>query len=408
MTSALSASERHLRGKRFALFEPNPDFATNPTLVQLASSLLRCGAEVDLIMPPAGAFPDVALRARRWAYAPSLDIRDLLGRRGLRMVLRRLSGTLLRALCRFGYYDVVIGIDPAGIVDAHGHVARGTTPLVYLSFEIFFEDELCSDEERDAKRRERVASRAAAVTIVQDERRGALLARENRISQAPMLYVPVAPAREPRAPDTRFWHRRYGLAESDVVVLHSGSFAPWTYADELLRSTKHWDPRFVLVVHSRFARPEADARSDRAGRVIFSSIPAPASAYDEMVASADIGLVLYKACADSKYSGKNLENIGLASGKLAFYAKYGLPVVTVGQRSLGELFTKHGCGINVDDFNAMPVTLCALVTDRVRYAAGMRALFETICFDAHWPALAAALAGLARERRVTKCSDQER
>jgi hypothetical protein len=398
MTRDLTDSERALAGRRFAFFEPMTDFATNPTLVQLASALLRCGARVELIAEVDRAFPQVNLPVRTWPYPQPLSLRRLVSRRAPHAIFRRTVGVVLRNLCRAGYYDAVFGVDPDGAVTAHAHIAGTRTPLVYLSFEIFFEDELRTKREREAKEFERAASRAASLIIVQDEVRAKLLAQENRISESSMLHVPVSPASQPRAADTRLWHRLHGLSDTDVVVLHSGTFAAWTYAAELLESAKRWDPRFVLVVHTRSAGPQPVAASADRGRIIMSTKPAPADQYDELVASADICLALYKPESNSKYTGKNIEHIGLASGKSSYYLKYEKPIVTVAQPSLGATLARYGAGENVPSFDELPSALLEIAGARERYAAGARALFAEICFEARWPELARALAGLVRQK----------
>jgi hypothetical protein len=396
MDDSILTFERRFAGKRVVFFEPNHDFATNPTLERLAAALIRCGAEVHLVAPPAGDYPTTELRVRSWSYPEPVGFRRCLSRHAPSAMRQVVSKFLLQRLCRAGFYDLAIGIDPAGIALAHEQVGS-STPCVYLSFEIFFEDELENDSQRELKRRERAASRAAALVIIQDEVRGALLADENNLALGNMLFVPVSPGFQPRAANTRWWHRKYGLGERDVVVLQSGSIAPWSCTQELLASAPYWDSRFVLVLHSRVTGLRTEAVQSGA-RVIFSDIPAPPSLYDELVASADIGLVLYRAIRDSIYTGKNLQHIGLASGKLAFYMKYGLPVATVDQPSLANLLRTHECGEHLESFEEMPAALRRLVDGREAYSAGARRLFARLSFDTHWPRLAEALSGLLVKR----------
>jgi hypothetical protein len=384
-------TERALRGRRVVCFKPFPDFWTNPTLSSLADALERCGAKLDLVMPPPDEFPEGAQRLRRWPY-PSSPADDRRPHDRSRRLSHRLSDITLSSLCRYRYYDLALGVDPEGIVTAHQYVSGGNTPLAYLSFEIFFEDELTA-EERAEKRKERIAAKAASFVLTQDDRRAELLGQETGLDPSGMLRVPVAPATKPSASDRDWWRSRYGLASNQRIVLHSGSIANWTFVDELLDSVGRWGPGFALVLHSRtsYVPPEVLRRGD-GRRVIVSDIPLQCDEYERLVASADIGLALYNPVGVDKWTGRNLEHIGLASGKLAFYMKYGLPAVTVRHRELGALLQDHGCGVSLESFDELPWALDAVVASYDQLSAAATGFFDEICFDAHWPKLLQAIA----------------
>lgn len=57
-----STSSKIFHGRRIAIFEPYPDFATNPTLVCLSHALTAAGASVDVLMPSDDRFPPVEVR----------------------------------------------------------------------------------------------------------------------------------------------------------------------------------------------------------------------------------------------------------------------------------------------------------------------------------------------------------
>jgi hypothetical protein len=67
-----------------------------------------------------------------------------------------------------------------------------------------------------------------------------------------------------------------------------------------------------------------------------------------MFSSADIGLVLYRNL-DTFLQGENMTYVGLSSGKLAQYTRFGLPVVVSAWHGLVELITKYKCGVCVND-----------------------------------------------------------
>src|SRR6266576_2383626 len=63
-----SLHSQSLHAYRIALFEPNPDLATNPSLVGLASSLLDEGASLDIFMPDEGPYPQIPWQVPRYPF----------------------------------------------------------------------------------------------------------------------------------------------------------------------------------------------------------------------------------------------------------------------------------------------------------------------------------------------------
>lgn len=386
-----AAGAGRFRGRRILFVEPHPDFATNPTLTAMVDELLAEGASVHVSMPDSAGFPELEAGVVRWPFAAAHSLGGALRAASGRATLAAAHAKALDVLCRAGYFDLVIAINPEGIVAARDALAASSTPLVYLSFEILFADELRGADLR-LKAKERAACRRASLAIVQDPARAERLRLENGLGTCPLALLPVAPRSRPRSHDTRYWHRRFGLADDDVVVLHSGSFERWTFDRELLESTSRWDPKLVLVVHCRRTPSrELEGAVPAGARVLFSTDPVPAERYDELVASADIGLLLYNPVRDSKWTGKNIEVLGMASGKFAFYAKYGLPVVTVAHPDLAHTIARYACGRAVDDFSELPAALQDVITRRAELSSGARALFDDIAFERCWPRVASAL-----------------
>ncbi|HEX7705703.1 MAG TPA: hypothetical protein VF701_04505, partial [Thermoanaerobaculia bacterium] len=68
-------------------------------------------------------------------------------------------------------------------------------------------------------------------------------------------------------------------------------------------------------------------------RISPSGINDPA-ALSEFVASADLGIAMYRPTYENEWVGRNIEHIGLASGKIASYLQHGVPVAA---NELGEI-----------------------------------------------------------------------
>lgn len=389
------------RGRRILLLTPNPDLTTNPTLVSLLTGLIQCGAEADVLLPDPGqswggdyAFPPAHAELARCTFGlPELLATESCSAPHLAGLARRLAE---------GAYDLVFGVDPEGAIRAHRFAERHGLPFVYISFEVFFWDELNSEEKVAHKQDEWTASHAAAFVIVQDHWRGALLAEQNGLNEEQLEYVPVAPCSFPPVTRSDALRRRFGIAANKTLVLHAGSFDSWTYAAELLESVPAWPDEFVLVVHTRY-RPDPNEefaillREAHGDRVLVDLEPLPADDYERLVASADIGLVLYKSIADedrweSHYLQKNLQVIGLSSGKFSCYLKCGLPVVSVAQDAFDELLTEYGFGENVPTVDDIPAALGRIKANLAEHRAEAQRLFaERLAFEVHWPRLARRL-----------------
>ena len=147
--------------KRIAMFEPHPDLATNPSLVCLLEAFTRGGARLDVLMPDGDRFPQVKALATRYPFPRRFS----LWRGGVRSTLRGWLSWLehirdMEAERAFaaGAYDLILGINSAGIIRGYEYAKRYDVPLVYLSFEIFFRDELSLQAEIKEKERECIAS----------------------------------------------------------------------------------------------------------------------------------------------------------------------------------------------------------------------------------------------------------
>ncbi len=390
------ATNGDFAGRGIALFEPNGSLTTNPTLYHLVHCLADAGATVDLWTPGGGddPFPTEPVRTFPFLWPRAI------ASGGLRANLRTLldEGLKRRTARRFATadYDLTVGVDSAGLIAAFPHAGEHGVPLVYLSFEILFADELVGPRDVREKTLECEANARASLTVVQDDLRAGLLAAENGIDADAIARVPVAPAGPAVTGRSSYLRDRLGIPSDRVIVLHSGSFAPWTYSEELLANVRHWPPSHVLVVHGHLGVQCARSVGPDA-RVYHSRGPLPPDEYTEMVSSADIGLALYKPVGPNRLTQKNVAKIGLASGKFGVYMRCSLPTVSVAQPTYAELLREYGFGVDVPSMEALPNALVRVSENADAHRKQARRLFEErLDFDLHWPGLSARLAALMR------------
>jgi hypothetical protein len=390
------ASTEEFAGRRVAVFEPNGSLTTNPTLHGLVHGLVSAGASVDLWTPGGSGdpFPDEPVHTRAFLRPRAIESG------GLRATLRTLldEGLRRRTARRFTDtdYDLAIGVDSAGLIAALPHARRHGVPLVYLSFEIFFESELTDSKDIREKALERRAHASASLTVVQDELRAGLLAVENGVDAGAMALVPVAPGGPVVTRQSDYLRDRLGIPSDKTIVLHSGSFAPWTYSDELLGSVSDWPSSHVLVVHGHLGS-HVTRGAGPGDRVYYSQGPLPPDEYAEMVSSADIGLALYKPVGPSRFTQGNVANIGLASGKFGAYMRSGLPTISVAQSTYADLLGEYGFGADVSSMSDLPDALAAVSENAAAHGLEAHRLFaERLDFELHWPGLRIRLAALTR------------
>lgn len=239
----------------------------------------------------------------------------------------RVGGFLLRSLVPAFRADFYLGVDRDGIIIAATLAQFGGHPYALLSYEITFAEETS----QHAKKPEIDACRQLSFAIVQDPLRGAKLAQENRISAAKLIEIPVASSGV-RHGVSGALRKRLGIPASKRVAIYMGSVQPWAMMQELVATVERWPQDWCLVIHNRFAKtPEwLTALDPRTRDRIYLSTEPYESLDDlgELLGDADVGIAFYRPVYTSPYLGENLATLGLASGKIATYLQYGIPVIS--------------------------------------------------------------------------------
>lgn len=323
------------------------DVDTNPTLMGLMRHLIAAGFDIDLICETRDFFLPPSLPPGNITIHPVHSWRNC---------AQQLQGIWPQKLGG-GEYSFLIAVDPQGLYAAHYLFNDLPVPLIYLSFEILFQDELEKKEDHDLKNIEREMSRRAALIIIQDEERGRLLAAENGLAGHHFSYLPNAPADVGSSENASYLRDNFNLPVSKKIVLHTGSFDFWTAGEELIAAAAGIPDEFVLVIHSRQIPGKNDLISrmqDIAdpAKVCFSTAPLAFDEYAKLVDSCDIGLVLYKI-SPTIFTQKNLFHIGLSSGKFAYFARHGKPVITSDLPSYRAIFNQSHNGVCAQKVSAL-------------------------------------------------------
>jgi len=270
----------------------------------------------------------------------------------------------LRQIAKYNC-SVLIAVDPYGIRTAHRlYHFWPFRNFGYFSFEILFKNELTLVSHKLLKQAEIKASKYLDFCLTQDESRARLLRQENKIYQEiPFFYVPVAPKKR----ETQRQAVTENLVEFSVII--TGTLNSWSGVDDVLAQVgSNWDQRFRLELHSRFR-----LGSDHVYRKAVSNLTAKGLSvvlhddpfyndeeYFRYLSTHDIGLAFYIPQfqqSDDPYIGKNIEYMGLSSGKFSAFMMLGMPTVTFSRGIYMELYQKYQFGSIINCISDLPSAL---------------------------------------------------
>jgi len=377
-------SVSHALRRPWVLFvSPYSVFDSNPTLQQAVQQFAQSGAAVAILSPPLEhrLEGDAVwyLLPRRLYRFESASLRrlprvvwDLCRQRQWRSVVRTLRFLIGLRKSRV----LVLGVDPAGVIVAAKLAGWLGAPLGYLSFEILFQSDLKTRALRRFKQGERAAAGRAGVALVQDKERAQALCTETGLQADRLELVPVAPAAS--APVKSFALREsLGIPPGQKILLYCGNVEDWSIKPCLSAVVAQLPESWCLVVHSQFAvREETRALVRASPKLILSNEWKTEPEVLELAASADVGWAAYTPNSLSWMSGKNLELLGAASGKIGLYARAGLPMLCSGLPSLKHLLGPFGCAAFYDTLAEVPAALQSLADNSAVHRAGAIRLYQ--------------------------------
>jgi hypothetical protein len=244
-------------------------------------------------------------------------------------------------------YSIVVGVDPGGIILANYLNRWSKRPLAYISFEVVLKADVTSNEERLLHALERRAREQTSLLLIQDEERAELFSRETPFPSDKVIMVPVAPSPQ-KVVKTDFLHKMLGIPAKKRIVLYCGNFCVWASPEEISEMVSYWPEEYCLVIHNR---AHQDTNTDGAifelpnkDRIFFSTSPVTREDLPTLVASADFGLAPYKPLECNWMTRSNLQHLGLASGKVSYYALCGLPILARTLPVFHREFQAYQCG----------------------------------------------------------------
>jgi hypothetical protein len=353
---------------RILILYPYSSLDTNPTITFLLESLAARKVRVDVLAGEREAFATPESFLAPESFGETIHLQFLpfdfffrsrsTNRLHLRIARRlifsgRNSNYPLRfdpavfASTRARRYSAIVGVDPHGIVLARELNRWAKKPLVYISFEILFSDDVDSHQDRDLMRSERAACRQTSLVLIQDNERAQAFCRETSFPRERVFTVPVAPPPQ-RVAKSDWLQRILGISSSKRIVLYCGNLQSWASRDELAEMVSYWPDNYCLVIHNRSKVQRTVQRFldklAETGKILISAEPVGRKEMCALVGSADFGLAPYKPVPGDLWMGNNLYHLGFASGKVSYYALCGLPILARRLPVFEREFSNYDCG----------------------------------------------------------------
>lgn len=346
--------------KTIAIFTGTADVYTNPTLVSFFELLQDKNIYILLfsyeqLIPAPGHIKNITCHFLPPLISKSKNIKS--GITSAKINIDTISILRKKKVTR------LLGVDYYGFVVASGfkRFLPGSR-LGYFSFELLFRDEISNQKYMDLKKMELRRIKRLDYLIIQDDTRLALFLKENKLPSHPhfkIFKIPVAPKKiDMSKVEGVDLHKALSIPKETKILVYSGSVGNWAGSDQLLDLLENnWNDKFWLVIHSRLPLAAENEYTIRINKLIEKGYPIRLHAnpfnnymdYAAFLKNTDAAIVLYKSEEGNMYFGKNIKEIGLASGKFSMYLMLGIPVITSSQTTYRELLKKFSFGGVVED-----------------------------------------------------------
>ena len=339
------------RNKHILIIHTDGNTFNNPSLKSIIDLLLDNNFKIDLRYPKSNAPMPLQEGVRFIPFGKLVKfLKNIIFNRILLSLFMQLS-VLIEYVLYYKKYDLIVGVDRQGLIEANILNKLFKIPFIYMSFEIFFEKETSSK----FKYIEKISSKNISRWIVQDEVRAQKLKEENSLYDDKKFILPLASAGKGNISDTRL-RDRLGIPKDKNVAIVIGSIAsPWSMTRQVVKSVFDWPENWVLILHERYGRTRQylEREFPDLEKVISEKIFISESAtemVDDMsmvLSGVDVGFAFYKPNYSGPYTGDNLKYLGFASGKISTYLRYGIPVIVNEIGLFAEEVRKHNLGVVV-------------------------------------------------------------
>jgi len=244
-------------------------------------------------------------------------------------------------------YSLIVGVDQ-GINTASKLAGIQKIPYCLISYEIMFGDGI----RNILKQNEIESCKNLSFAICQDPVRSYFLSIENKIPINKIFNLPVSGKYIKRHSKSDFLYKELNIPKDNKIALFAGSISKWAMIEDLVKQTDNWSKNWVLVLHDRYGIKPKFLKSlikKRSNIYISKKSFSTPRELEKLICSADVGIGLYKSNFERAIEGKNLAFVGLSSGKLLTYLKFGVPVITNEIGQISDMIRDNECGLVVNN-----------------------------------------------------------
>ena len=262
-------------------------------------------------------------------------------------------------------YDILIGVDFGGGAAAYlSYLFNPTKKFLYWGLEI-----MEPHQERWAyrlvKHLEIKACQTADAIISTDTARIKDVCKANRTNSESkkVLLLPHSPKGFCKRKRSSYFQDLFSLDDTNTTILHSGWIHEVMCSKDLAQESRRWPQNWRLIFHERMKRTPDESYIQEvinAGdkKTLLSLNPVEYDLIDEVVLSADIGVVIYDSY--EKY-GTSWISLAKGSGKIAHYLRCGKPVVCRNLPGFKEIIEKYQCGVMFDNINEIETAITKIL-----------------------------------------------
>lgn len=373
--------------KSVAIITPKIDTFTNPTLIALIDELIARKIKI-LFFGFEQIFIPTHIREKLELYELPFNFYKF--EPSLKRVKKLTSQyiDLFSKLRIKNNVDHLICVDPMGLVIAGRMKSVTNAKIIYASFEIFFEDEFFVQRKKILKDLEMKYSAEVDTVIIQDIRRERLLRDVCNFSgNAKFIHIPVSPIPFDVSGKVKDLHKELGIPKDKKIAVYSGSLQGWSGITEILELfPDNWNHDYWFLIHSHH-KVEADHPAKKTiDSLLKSGMPITLhdqpfyeyKDYASFLAGCDVGFATYFPNQLDIFAGKNIQVIGLSSGKFSTYMMLGLPTVTTNHLTYAELNQMYSFGSIIDTAKDIPNALSKISEDFENMKENCQRLYKEV------------------------------
>ncbi|KPA14080.1 glycosyltransferase [Candidatus Magnetomorum sp. HK-1] len=284
-------------------------------------------------------------------------------------------------------YDILIGVEPLGLVSSYIISCLYNIPLIYYNMELYQLSNCRTGEAFLLKKLEIDASQKCVFSVLPDKYRTAVFIKENNVPEEKIRYLPISTGGEPIYEKGNYFREKFNIPAWKKILIYAGNIASWAMCEELVEAGSSLPEEYVMVLHFWRETTARDSflnklKQKASSNIYFSLQPLPRDLFIKAISSADAGLMFYRPIDE------NFTEIGSSSNKLSIYLKAGLPVIASDFKSVKEIFDRYKCGECATSPYEMKLAIDLIFKNYTKYKEGaLKAFSDHYNFDKNFSLL---------------------